>query len=230
MLDDPAAAPVAKGRLVHALGEASTAAGRDLLLAHLVHGDPVVVEAAGLALAAAGRGLLSADEVPLHDALVQQAERANRCLAVLSTLDDRPALEPLVGALRDGRRWSAPRSGAREPGPRPAGRACRPRRPRPRGHRERSAALEMLEVSLGRSVSALVLALVDPTLDDDVRRRALDTWAQVVDADRGTWLRHLVVDDDDTWHDSWLGLCPLRPAVVPSRRGRRARGAVARRP
>ena len=84
--------------------------------------------------------------------------------------------------------------------------------------RERSAALEMLEVSLGRSVSALVLALVDPTLDDDARRRALDAWAPVVDADRGTWLRHLVVDDDDTWHDPWLRACALYalPSSLPA--------------
>ena len=84
--------------------------------------------------------------------------------------------------------------------------------------RERSAALEMLEVSLGRSVSALVLALVDPALDDDARRRALDAWAPVVDADRGTWLRRLVTDDDDTWQDPWLRACALYalPSSLPA--------------
>ena len=219
LLDDPAAAPVAKGRLVHALGEASTAAGRDLLLAHLVHGDPVVVEAAGLALAAAGRGLVSADEVPLHEALVQQAERANRCLAALSTLDDRPALEPLVGGLRDEltagvRRVQVLVSLGHDPRAVRAGLVAL-------GHedtRERSAALEMLEVSLGRSVSALVLAIVDPALDDGARRRALDAWAPVVDADRGTWLRRLVTDDDGTWQDPWLRACALYalPSSLPS--------------
>ena len=219
LLDDPVAAPVAKGRLVHALGEASTAAGRDLLLAHLVHGDPVVVEAAGLALAAAGRGLVSADEVPLHEALAQQAERANRCLAVLSTLDDRPALEPLVGALRDElaagvRRVQVLVSLGHDPRAVRAGLAAL-------GHedtRERSAALEMLEVSLGRSVSALVLVLVDPALGDDMRRHALDTWAPVVDADRGTWLRRLVTDDDGTWQDPWLRACALYalPSSLPA--------------
>jgi hypothetical protein len=84
--------------------------------------------------------------------------------------------------------------------------------------RERSSALEMLEVSLGRSVSALVLALVDPVLGDDARRRALDAWAPVVDADCGTWLRGLVTDDDGTWQDPWLRACALYalPSSLPS--------------
>ena len=50
------------------------------------------------------------------------------------------------------------------------------------------------------------------------QRHALDTWARVVDADRGTWLRRLVTDDDGTWQDPWLRACALYalPSSLPA--------------
>ena len=218
MLGDPAASPLAKGRLVHALGEAGTPRSRDLLLGHLVHADPVVVEAAALALAATGVDTVSPGQVPLLEALLHQADRADRCLSVLATLDGQPALEPLAGALRDelvaGRRLAEVLvSLGHDPRAVRAGLAALGSE----DTRERSGALEMLEVTLGRSVSALVLTLVDPTLDDGTRRGALAGYAPVAEVDRETWLRLLVQDEDHFWQDPWLRACALYalPEVLP---------------
>jgi hypothetical protein len=224
LLDDPTASALTKGRVVHALGEAGTVRCRDLLLVQLVHADPVVVEAAAHALLGAqGEPVLPA-HVPLHAALGQQAGRANRCLAVLATLDGRPAFEPLVGALRDELvsctgLVEVLASIGHDPRAMQAGFAALA----DPDNRERSAALEMLEVTLGRSMSALVLAIVDPVLDDETRRGALDvvgtgsTSDAVGAGERSTWLRGLVRDDDHVWQAPWLRACALYalPDAVP---------------
>ena len=97
--------------------------------------------------------------------------------------------------------------------PRPAhgqggGRAGRRRRRRPgacpgspRGH-------------LGRRAGQVAVPLIDPTLDEERRRRLLVRFAPREVGDAGWWLRDLAFDDGRTWQEPWLLVCALYAAPV----------------
>jgi hypothetical protein len=206
-----------KERVVYALGEAGTDGCRAELLRHLSDGDAGVAEAAARALAATGHH--EPPSVPeLADALASQAERARRSLGIIAFLDGRAGTEPLRGALRDevrtaGRRAEVLLGLAHEPrviGAGMAGLASE-------AEHDRNTALEMLEVTVGRSVARMLLAILSPALHDDARMRLLGEYVAGEQEPPGDWLRVLILDEADYWREPWLRACGLyaAPDVVP---------------
>ncbi len=214
LLADSSVPQHVRQRIVHALGRAGTPEARDLLVAHLGDGDPGIVEAAASCLVAVGHRE-SPERLDLRPKLLAVADRVDRCLRVLLLLDDRPDHEPLRHALRDevaagARRVEvlldlvhdarAIRSGV-------AALASSV-------ERDRSTALEMLEVTVGRSLAGTVLALVDPAPDDAARHRLLALFTEQPTRSLGGWLENLVRDDAEFWRDPWLRACAMY--AVPS--------------
>jgi hypothetical protein len=214
LLGDPSVPRQTRERMVHFLGLASTPEARDLLVAHLDDGDPAIVEAAALCLVAVGHSE-TPDRLDLAPRLVALAARVERCLDVLALLGDGPDHDPLRDALRDEVAAAARRVGvlldlvhdarAIESAVSVLASA---------EERSRSTALEMLEVTLGRSVARMTLAMVDPTLEDSVRRRLLTQHAPTPARSLGDWLGELVRDEDDFWDEPWLRACAMY--AVPS--------------
>ncbi|KQZ76168.1 hypothetical protein [Nocardioides sp. Root151] len=149
----------------------------------------------------------------VHGALVVEAERVAMLLEVLGTLDDSRGTAPLRSALRDEIAGSA--------------RQATDLLALAHGHEEvvravsalaspvehvRGLALEMLEVTCGRGVAPLALALVDPTLDDLARRRALEGHGPGSCRSAAEHVRDLVTDPDGTWDEPWLRACGLYAA------------------
>ena len=149
------------------------------------------------------------ERLDLKPKLLVVADRVDRCLRVLLLLDRRPDHDPLRHALRDevvaGARLvevlldlvhdaRAIRSGVSALAS--------------SVERDRSTALEMLEVTVGRSLAATTLALVDPALDDAARHRLLALPEQPTRS-LGGWLADLVRDDTAYWSDPWLRACAM---------------------
>jgi len=207
MLGDPTVPRHTRERLVHALGQAGTPAARDLLVAHLGDGDPDVVEAAARALAAVGHRELP-EGAELRRALTAQAARVNRCHQVLALLDGRTGAELLSSALRDevaaaGRRTEVLVSLVHEPRAIASGIAGLSTAQ----ERDRNAAMEMLEVTLGRSTARILLAIVSPTAEDRPNLVPEHSAAEPMSLDE--WMRQLVLDDADFWREPWLRACAL---------------------
>ncbi|UUZ61348.1 hypothetical protein [Nocardioides sp. B-3] len=80
--------------------------------------------------------------------------------------------------------------------------------------RSRSTALEMLEVTLGRSVARMTLAIVDPTLEDPARRRLLTQGSPAPARSPAEWIAELVRDEDAFWDEPRLRACAMY--AVPS--------------
>lgn len=76
----------------------------------------------------------------------------------------------------------------------------------------RSAAIELLEVALGRRLGRLVLTVLDPVLEDDARRSALEAQLPATgeESDLVPWLVALVEDAEGVWDDPWLRASALR--------------------
>lgn len=209
LLDDLTVPRPVRQRIVHALGRARTTEARDLLVDHLDDGDPAIVEAAGLCLVAVGHRE-SPGHLELGPRLAAIACRVDRCLKVLLLLDDRPQLQPLREALRD-----EVVSGARRAevllhlvhDPLAIGSAVSDLAST--HERSRSTALEMLEVTVGRSIARIALALVDATFDDDTRHRLLADQVRTPTRSLAEWLRDLVADPDRYWNDPWLRACAI---------------------
>ena len=209
LLADPAVPRQIRERIVHALGRAGTPEARDLLVAHLGDGDPAIVEAAAQCLVAVGHRE-SPERLDLGPRLFAVADRVDRCLRVLLLLDDRPDHDPLRHALRDEIAAGARRvevlldlvDDARAIGSAVSGLASAV-------DRDRSTALEMLEVTVGRSLARTTLALVDPTLDDAARHRLLARSTDDPTRSLADWLEDLVRDDAAYWCDPWLRACAM---------------------
>jgi hypothetical protein len=75
----------------------------------------------------------------------------------------------------------------------------------------------MLEVTVGRPVARTLLALMSPALDDGTRLELLSEYAAAGQEPPEGWLRVLVLDEDDYWHEPWLRACALyaAPTVLP---------------
>ncbi len=92
----------------------------------------------------------------------------------------------------------------------------------------RSAAIELIEVALGRRLGRLALTVIDPALDDAGRRAALA--GQLPEgagsADLVPWLVALLEDTERTWADPWLWASALRvlPRLDPEAASEAARG------
>ncbi len=77
----------------------------------------------------------------------------------------------------------------------------------------RAAAIELTETTLGRRRGEMTLAVLDPTLDDDTRVRALEASgvrAPLHVADPLSWFADVATDRDGAWDSSWLRACVLR--------------------
>jgi hypothetical protein len=219
LISDQSVPRQTRERIVHFLGMAVTHEARDLLVAHLDDDDPAIVEAAGLCLVVVGHSE-TPDRLDLAPRLVIVAERVDRCLQILLLLDDRFDLEPLAWALRDELATAARRvevllelvHESRAIGSAVSTLASAVAR-------DRSTALEMLEVTVGRSMGGLALALVDPTLDAPTRHRMLTGHTAVESRSLGEWLRELVMDEAGYWRDPWLRACAMYalPGELPAR-------------
>jgi hypothetical protein len=213
LLADPSVPRQTRERVVHFLGLAGTPEARDLLVAHLDDDDPAIVDAAAQCLVEAGHAE-TPERLDLGPRLSAIAARATRCLQMLLLLEDRPDLEPLRLALRDemdacARRAVVLLSIVHDP----RAIATAVRDLASVAERTRSTALEMLEVTVGRSLERVTLALVDPTLDDRTRQQILDVSAAVPPWPLGDWLRELILDEDGYWHDPWLRACAMYAAA-----------------
>ena len=159
------------------------------------------------------------DGLDLAPRLVIVAERVDRCLQILLLLDDRFDLEPLAWALRDEIATAARRievllelvHESRAIGSAVSSLASVVAR-------DRSTALEMLEVTVGRSLGRLALALVDPTLDPATRHQQLAEHTAVGSRTLGEWLLDLVMDEEGYWRDPWLRACAMYalPGELPA--------------
>ena len=217
LLDEPGLPTLTRQRLVFAMGEAGTDGCRAELVAHLDDGEPDVAEAAAHALAVCGHRETSAAP-QLHNALVSQAARAHHSLQIIGSLAGTASAEPLRGALRDevttaGRRIEVLLGLAHESrviGAGMAGLAAET-------ERDRNTAVEMLEVTVGRPVARMLLAIMSPALDDGRRMQLLAEYAAPAHEPPGGWLRMLILDENDYWHEPWLRACALyaAPTALP---------------
>ncbi len=217
VLAGPGLPTLTRQRVVFALGEAGTDVCRAELVAHLNDREPDVAEAAARALAVSGhRDTAAAPQ--LRDALASLAARAHRSLQIIGSLAGTAGTEPLHGALRDevataGRRVEVLLGLAHEPrviGAGMAGLASNT-------ERDRNTAVEMLEVTVGRPVARMLLAILSPALDDGTRMQLLGEYAALEHEPPGDWLRVLVLDETDYWHEPWLRACALyaAPTTLP---------------
>jgi hypothetical protein len=84
----------------------------------------------------------------------------------------------------------------------------------------RATAIELAEATFGRRRGAVIVAVLDPTLDDDARSAALEA-AGVSHAADGTdgaaWLGEVALDTTGEWDSPWLQASVLRalPDVSP---------------
>ncbi len=217
LLAEPGVPTRTRELVVFALGEAGTDECRAGLLAHLNDGEPEVAEAAARALAVAGRRESSAAP-QLSAALASHAARAHRSLQIIGSLAGTAGTEPLYGALRDevataGHRIEVLLGLAHETrviGAGMAGLASST-------ERDRNTAVEMLEVTLGRPVARMLLAIMSPALDDGTRLQLLGEYVAVEHDLPGDWLRLLVLDETDYWREPWLRACALyaAPTAAP---------------
>jgi HEAT repeat protein len=217
LLAEPGLPTLTRQRVVFALGEAGTDGCRVELVARLNDGEPEVAEAAARALAVSGHRETSAAP-QLGDALASQAARAHRSLQIIGSLAGTAGNEPLHGALRDevstaGRRVEVLLGLAHETrviGAGMAGLASNT-------ERDRNTAAEMLEVTVGRPVARMLLAMMSPALDDGTRMQLLGEFAALEDDQPGDRLRLLVLDETDYWREPWLRACALYalPTALP---------------
>ncbi|WP_028660391.1 hypothetical protein [Nocardioides insulae] len=164
-------------------------------------------------------GMSPADPAPeagheLRADLLTEATRVRRVLQVLDGLDGAAALQPLRSALRDEIDACAQRvteSLARAHGREPMVRAVAALASTV--EHDRGIALEMIEVTCGRS-ARMVVALVDPTLDEDERRTRLGDPAPRRPDDLSDQIRELVADPEGWWAEPWLRVCALYAAPV----------------
>lgn len=215
-------------RVLLALGEADADGARALLLDHLDDEDPAVVEAAARALLSAGHRA-EPGGTALTAALRRNGVRAAACLQVLLLLPDDQGSAPLCAALRDevllaGQRMAVLLSLGYDPAVVAAG----VRGLQSAVERERSTALEMLEVSLGRRAAGHLRATLGSGPDDEARLRLLAEHA-LPERTLREWLRELVLDDEGYWHEPWLQACALYalPGLLEAEAHTLARGGEA---
>lgn len=84
----------------------------------------------------------------------------------------------------------------------------------------RATAIELAEATFGRRRGPLVIAVLDPTLDDDARITALEAAgvSRAADGmDGATWLGDVALDSGGVWDSPWLQASVLRalPDVSP---------------
>ena len=80
------------------------------------------------------------------------------------------------------------------------------------GEGRRSLAIEMLEVTLGRSEAMLALPIVRTDLPDSDRLRGLDSPGAGASAGRAATLADLMEDEDEHWRSPWLQACAVYEA------------------
>ncbi len=214
LLTDPDVPRRTRERIVFVLGRSTARAARDLLVEHLDDGDLAIVDAAATCLV--GQGYRAPDgDLGLARRLGSAVARTGRCLEMLALLDDERGSEELRDALRDEVAASARRVQVL---------LCLVHDPRAvssgldrlgAADRDRSTALEMLEVTLGRGTLAAVLTVADPTLDDAERRARCALTESLHPAGLSAWLEELVDDPDGYWREPWLRACALR--ALPGR-------------
>lgn len=146
----------------------------------------------------------------VRQSLVAEAERVAVLLQVVGSLDGGVGTSPLRSALRDEVAGSARQATdllalahGREEVVRAVSALASP------VEQERGLALEMLEVTLGHRTAPMALALVDPTLDDEARRRGVAAHGPVTTRSAAEHVRDIISDPDGTWGEPWLRACAL---------------------
>jgi hypothetical protein len=91
----------------------------------------------------------------------------------------------------------------------------------------RAAAIELTEATLGRRRGAIVVAVLDPTLDDASRLDALEATGlggRTGTGDPVAWLADVATDPGHTWDSAWLRASVLRclPRLSPAHASRAA--------
>ena len=204
-------------RLVAALGESRSEPGRAVLLRHLGHRDPGTADAILDALVVGGP-VPSAERALVLEALLGEAGRASRALSALDVLAGRPGMQHVVRGLTD-ESERASRRGLQllcllhDP-------TAIVRTATQLGSADRPLALESLEVTVGRDLYPLALALLGPAMDDDERRARLSAIARGgVPHDPELLLEEIIEDPLEHWNDPWLRACSLHAlvAVAPGR-------------
>ena len=215
-------------RLVAALGESRSAAGRAVLVRHIGHADPEIADAVLDALRVGGRVLVDQEGI-VQAAVGAEVQRASRMLAALDVLEGTPGVEHVRRGLADEVARASRRC---------VGLLCLRHDPtalvRTVGQLgaadvNRGLALESLEVTVGRTAFASVVPLIDPTLDAQERRARLAVIAPVLlPEDPELLLVDLVEDPEERWQDWWLRACALHAlaSVAPGRVGSQARRFV----
>jgi hypothetical protein len=206
-------------RLIPALGESRSAAGRSVLVRHIGHPDPDVADAVLDALLVGGPLPVDHEEV-VQSAIGIEAQRASRVLAALEVLDGTAGAEHVVRGLTDELARSARRT---------IGLLClrhdaavirRTAGQLGATDANRGLALESLEVTVGRTAFPSVVALLDPALGPAERRTRLAEIVPVgVPDDPELLLVELVKDPMEIWRDRWLRACALHAlaSVAPGR-------------
>lgn len=196
--------PIARRRLLQALGHASVPAARALLVAQLRDPDPADRRTAAQLLVGAPS---TAEDLPTtHELLRIEADRCALAVAVLEQLPDDAPTAPLRQALHDELEAIADQAGivlALR-----GGRAVENAARALRSGSARGLALELLESAADRDDVELAITLIDPALGLRERMDRLDRHSPAP-ADVTDWLRDLVTDPEGRWHSSWLRVCAL---------------------
>ena len=195
-------------RLLRALASANSVSTRRLLVQLVGSDRRDVAELAVRALVGSGHQM-NGDGTRLRSAVTKELERAAHALDAVAALEGPGSTGHLVRALRD----EVSSAGERVVGllalvhdaagvTRAVARLASPI------GQERGLAIEMLEVTLGRTETSVVLALVDPTLDEETRRQQLAP-LRTGHLPREQRLRELVHDPNGLWGEPWLRVCAL---------------------
>ena len=209
-------------RVLRAVTQSWSPEAQGVLQLCLSCGRRSVAGSAARALAAADRTVDSGLLGPLVEAEAGRVARAFAALAVLgllpspgrSDVEASSTLHPLGQALRDEIDASAINVG-RLIAVTHGGRMARVVAALGGGaDGDRALALEALEVTLGAELARVAVPLIDPTIDEERRRRLLVRFAPREVGDADWWLRDLAFDDGRTWQEPWLRVCALYAAPV----------------
>jgi hypothetical protein len=203
--------PAATLRLARGVRNASPDRAAACLGAHVAHPDRELGLVIFSALAATGVPAAPL-EAPLEETLRADAEHAARCLTALAAVAPAPLLER---ALRDELELLrqrvlallAVRHGAEPIHLVTLGLASD-------AEGRRSLAIEMLDVTLGRSEAALASPVLRTDLPDDVRLQQLASLAPDGANDRATAFADLSEDASGHWRSPWLQACAVYEAAL----------------
>ncbi len=198
--------PAATVRLARGVRNASPDAAMACLGPHVEHPDRELGLAVRSAIAATG-----ADGTPvaadLERALREDAEHAARCLSALAAVVPAPLLERALRDELDLVRQRVLALLAVQHGTEAIHLVALGLASDAEGRR--GLAIEMLDVTLGRSEAALASPVVRTDLPDDLRLGQLAAVAPDAPADRAAAIADLIEDAQGHWRSPWLAACAV---------------------